>query len=81
MNMLILMDTPEVSSRYMGAAGGMFFAVAEIGGFAGPLLMGALVDLTGGFNTGIISFAGLCLLLAGLTFLLRLPQKSGLATQ
>ena len=46
---LVLMDTPEVGSTHMGFAGGMFFCVAEIGGFTGPLMMGALVDLTGGF--------------------------------
>ena len=30
--LLFLMDSPEVQTRYMGSAGGMFYCVAEIGG-------------------------------------------------
>jgi cyanate permease len=71
MMLLILMDTREVDSKHMGAAGGMFFCVAEIGGFTGPLLMGMLVDATGTFWTGVFFLAGLCLFIAGLTRLLR----------
>ena len=49
---LILMETPEVGAKHMGSAGGLFFCVSEIGGFMGPFLLGALVDLTGGFLAG-----------------------------
>jgi len=58
---LILMDTPEVGSAYMGSVGGMFFCISEIGGFAGPLIMGAIVDMTGSFRMGTLFFALLCL--------------------
>ena len=68
--LLILMDTREVDSKDMGAAGGMFFCVAEIGGFTGPLMMGILVDTTGTFLTGTFFLAGLCIAISGLTFLL-----------
>jgi len=51
---LTLMDMPEVGSRRMGTAGGLFFSVGEIGGFLGPFLMGYLKDLTGVFFTGIL---------------------------
>ena len=78
MMLLILMDTREVDSRYMGAAGGMFFCVAEIGGFAGPLLMGVLVDATGTFWTGVFFLAGLCMFIAGLTRLLTTRQEGKL---
>ena len=71
MMLLILMDTREVDSKYMGAAGGMFFCVAEIGGFTGPLLMGVLVDVTGTFLTGVFFLASLCMFIAGLTRLLK----------
>lgn len=54
--MLILMDTPEVGPRHMGAAAGLYFTIGEMGGFAGPFVLGWLADLTGGF------FAGLALL-------------------
>ena len=69
--LLILMDSPGVEDRYMGSAGGMFFCVAEIGGFAGPFLMGVLVDLTGTFMSGALFLAILCIAIAALTFLLR----------
>ena len=69
--LLILMDSPGVEDRYMGSAGGMFFCVAEIGGFAGPFLMGVLVDLTGTFLSGALFLAILCIAIAALTFLLR----------
>jgi sugar phosphate permease len=49
---LILMETPEVGARHMGSAGGLFFCVSEIGGFMGPLVVGMLVDWTGGFLAG-----------------------------
>lgn len=70
MMLLILMDTQEVDPKYMGAAGGMFFCVAEIGGFSGPLLMGVLVDATGTFLTGVFFLASLCMFIAGATRLL-----------
>jgi cyanate permease len=70
MLLLILMDSPGVETRHMGSAGGMFFCVAEIGGFAGPLLMGILVDVTGTFMAGALFLAGLCLAMAVLTFFL-----------
>ena len=67
---LILMDTPEVGSRYMGSAGGIFFSVSEIGGFMGPLAVGALVDWVGSFQAAVYFVSGLSLLIFALTFLL-----------
>lgn len=69
--LLILMDTPGVETRYMGSAGGMFYCVAEIGGFAGPFFMGVLVDLTGTFMAGAVFLAGLCITIAVLTHFLK----------
>jgi MFS family permease len=68
---LILMDIPEVGSRYMGVAGGMFFCVAEIGGFTSPLIMGVLVDLTGTFWSSVFFLSGLALTAFFLTFSLK----------
>jgi cyanate permease len=56
---LILMDLPEVGSRYMGSASGMFFCVAEIGGFLGPFMVGAIKDWGGGFLGGASFLAAL----------------------
>jgi hypothetical protein len=69
--LLILMDSPGVETRYMGSAGGMFYCVAEIGGFAGPFFMGVLVDLTGTFMAGAVFLAGLCITIAVLTHFLK----------
>jgi cyanate permease len=68
--LLVLMDSPGVETQHMGSAGGMFFCVAEIGGFTGPLIMGILVDATGTFMAGAMFLAGLSLAMAGLTFFL-----------
>ena len=54
---LSLMETPEVASNYLGSATGVFFCVAEIGGFLGPFMVGSLVDLFGNFVPGGIFLA------------------------
>lgn len=51
--MLILMETRGVDARYMGAAGGLFFSAAEVGGVLGPLSIGWMADLTGGFDAAL----------------------------
>jgi len=69
--LLILMDSPGVETRHMGSAGGMFFCVAEIGGFTGPFIMGIIVDLTGTFMAGALFLASLCIAIAVLTHFLK----------
>ncbi|MFC1533747.1 nitrate/nitrite transporter [Thermodesulfobacteriota bacterium] len=69
--LLILMDSPEVGTRYMGSAGGMFFCVAEIGGFTGPLIMGILFDITGTFLTGVAFLSVLCIAISIMTYFIR----------
>jgi cyanate permease len=51
---LILMETPKIGAKRIGAAAGLFFAAAEIGGFSGPFLLGFIRELTGSLNTGIM---------------------------
>ncbi|MDB5408254.1 MAG: major facilitator superfamily 1 [Rhodospirillales bacterium] len=58
---LVLMELPEVDSRRMGAAAGLYFTAGEIGGVLGPLTIGTLYDLTGGFAAGLTCLAALCL--------------------
>ena len=67
---LILMDTPQVGPEYMGSASGLFFCISEIGGFLAPLVIGILVDWTGGFAAAGYFMAALCLAIFGLSFLL-----------
>ncbi|UCH01573.1 MAG: MFS transporter, partial [Candidatus Bathyarchaeota archaeon] len=56
---IILMDMPEVGPIRMGIAGGLFFALGEIGGFGGPFVMGLLKDITGSFLSGLIFIAAI----------------------
>lgn len=67
---LTLMETPEVASKYLGSATGVFFCVAEIGGFFGPFMVGYLVDVTGGFLAGALFLASLGIIIFGLMFFL-----------
>ena len=70
--MLILMDLPEVGAEHMGSIGGIYFTMAEIGGFLGPLVFGVLVDLTGNFLSGASFLAFLGIIIAVLILLLRI---------
>ena len=54
---LILMETPGVGARRMGASAGLFFAAAEIGGFGGPWVLGVLRDVTGDLTVGMLALA------------------------
>lgn len=66
---LLLVETPGVGSRNAGAASGMFFSAAEIGGVTGPLTIGALYDATGGFNAALAALTAItiCLMLTVVT--------------
>ena len=74
--MLTLLRSREIGPRLMGAAGGLFFTAGEIGGVLGPSLTGVLADATSGFGTGLIVLAGVCLVLALLTFPLRTATRA-----
>jgi len=54
---LVLMETPGVGAARIGAAMGLFFAAAEIGGFGAPVLVGLLRDATGSLTWGVLSLA------------------------
>jgi cyanate permease len=56
---LLLVETPGVGSRNAGAASGMFFSAAEIGGVTGPLTIGALYDATGGFSASLTTLTAI----------------------
>ena len=50
---LTLVELPEVGEKKAGIASGLFFSAAEIGGVAGPLMLGSVYDMTGSFNLGL----------------------------
>lgn len=68
---LILTDTKEVGMRRLGAAVGLAFAASEVGGFAGPLMLGVVRDVTGSLNAGVLALAGITGILILLTPLIR----------
>jgi nitrate/nitrite transporter NarK len=54
-----------IGPELTGAAVGLIFAVGEVGGFLGPVLLGSLRDLTGSFVPGLAVLAGGALLVIG----------------
>jgi cyanate permease len=60
---LLLMDARGVPQDRLGLAGGLFFTFAEVGGVLGPLTIGLLSDLSGGF---VLPLGMLTLVCAGL---------------
>lgn len=61
-------DLDGVGSRLTGTAVGLVFAVGEVGGFFGPVLVGSLYDVTGSYapGLGVLAAGGLVAVLAGL---------------
>ncbi|MFH1349890.1 MAG: MFS transporter [Pseudomonadota bacterium] len=75
---LTLMETPEVTSKYLGSATGVFFCVSEIGGFFGPFIVGFLADLAENFLAGAIFLSSLGLIILVFMSLLKTaPNQSG----
>ncbi len=60
---LTLMDMDEGDSSRVGAATGLYFSAAEVGGALGPMSMGALAQATGGFAAPIFMMTGVAFLL------------------
>jgi cyanate permease len=60
--MLCLLEARNVSSRFAGSAGGLYFTVGEIGGVLGSVTLGAMYDATGGFAAGLFTLTAVCLL-------------------
>ncbi len=65
--MLTLMDDPRVGPERMAAAGGLYFTAGEIGGVAGPLMVGVVADATGGFTAAALVLAGVTAAMAAAT--------------
>jgi len=72
----MLMDLREVGASAMGAAAGLYFAVGEVGGFAGPSMMGLLKDWTGGFTAGLLLLTAITLAMLVPTAMLRETRDS-----
>lgn len=73
--MFVLMETREIDARVMGAAGGLFYTAAEMGGVIGPTMTGLLADATGGFLAPLMTLTAICLVCAGLVLRLERPRR------
>ena len=73
---LVLMETRGVDPRHTGAAVGLFFSAAEIGGVLGPLAIGAASDLTGGFNAGLWLLGAVSAGVVALLYLHRATERN-----
>lgn len=73
--MFVLMESRDVDSKVMGAAGGLFFTAAETGGVIGPTMTGVLADATGGFLAPLMTLTAICLVCSGLVLLLAREQS------
>lgn len=60
--MLLLVEAPEVGPSRMGAAAGLFFSAAEVGGVLGPMTLGYLSDASGDFGSALYLLTGICVL-------------------
>lgn len=74
-SVMILLEGPEVGARNAGAAGGLFFSAAEVGGVLGPLAIGFVSDLSGGFQFSLHMLSGVMVVLILIT--LRLHRLIG----
>ncbi len=61
--LLTVIEQDSVGPERAGLAGGLFFAVAEVGGVSGPVIIGVLNDVTGGFEMAlyVLMLVGLAL--------------------
>ena len=76
LTIVMLMDCRAVGPANMGLAFGMWFAVSEIGGVTGPLVVGWVGGTTAGFGGALVVVAGVCgLLLAVVAHLSRLHSR------
>ena len=72
---LVLMEARGVEARHTGAAVGLFFSAAEIGGVLGPLTIGAMSDITGGFGAGMWLLGAVSAAVIGLLCLHRASER------
>jgi len=61
--LVALLECGPVRPANTGAASGLWFAVAEVGGVSGPLVMGWVADSSAGFGGALLLMAGVCVLM------------------
>ena len=71
------METPGVGSVFMGAAAGLFFSAAEIGGVGGPLVLGVTRDMSGSLDLGVLTLVAVAVVMIFVVPLVRENQTKG----
>ena len=71
---LLIMQLKDVSNKNMGLAMGLFFAFGQIGGVAGPLVIGFLAQYSEGFQIPLLFMTVFCMILVSLVFRIRLHE-------
>ena len=61
--LVVLMESDAVEPSNTGVAYGLWFAVAEIGGVTGPLVLGRVADTSAGFGGALLLVALVCALM------------------
>lgn len=61
--LVALMESDAVEPSNTGVAYGLWFAVAEIGGVTGPLVLGRVADTSAGFGGALLLVALVCVLM------------------
>lgn len=75
LTLLCLTESGQVDATELAPAGALFFTFGEIGGMAGPVLMGAMAQATGGFRWPMATLALICVGLALLSLSLERLQR------
>ncbi len=75
---VILMESKTVGPHNMGSAYGFWFAVAQLGGVTGPLVVGRVADSDYGFGGALVGMAFVCLLVALLASRLSASERASL---
>lgn len=68
---LILVELPEIGARRAGAASGLFFSAAEIGGVSGPVMLGVISQSTGDFDAALYLLSGMMIVMMLVTACLK----------
>ena len=74
---LSLVELPSIGEARAGVATGMFFTAAEVGGVLGPLGIGVLYDVSGGFTYALTSLTFIAALMCIGTGYLARAAKQG----
>lgn len=76
LTLLCLTESGQVEPSELAPAGALFFTFGEVGGMAGPVLMGAMAQLSGGFQWPMVTLALMCVGLALLSLSLERLQRA-----